>query len=87
MLKLGRWGEQIKLLHLVPRFHSNLSGHTKKNDDASLLRGNLGKEFQVRALHGPSPSAPPDMSRWQKEEALSDAEENHVIKATFEYII
>ena len=86
MLKLGRWVEQIKLLPLVPRFHSNLSGHTKKNDDASL-RGNLGKEFQVHALYGPSPSAPLDMSRWQQEEALRDAEENRMRKATFEYII
>jgi hypothetical protein len=86
MLGLGRSREQIKLLHLVPRFHSNLSGHTKKNNDASL-RGNLGKEFQVRALYGPSPSAPPDMSQWQQEEALSNAEENCMRKATFEYNI
>ncbi len=75
----------------APPFDSTLSqqpqwAHQNPPDDTSL-RGNLWKEFQVRALHGPSPSAPPDMSRWQKEEALSDAEENHVIKATFEYII
>ncbi len=31
MLKLGRRGEQIKLLHFVPHFHSNLRGHAKKN--------------------------------------------------------
>ena len=60
-VEIGKMGGADQLLHLVPRFHSNLSGHTKKTDDASL-RGNLGKEFQVRALYGPSPSAPPDMS-------------------------
>ena len=43
MLKLGRWGEQIKLLHLVPRFHSNLSRHTKKNPMTQVFGGTWGK--------------------------------------------
>jgi hypothetical protein len=72
----------------APPFGSTLSQqpqqtHQKNPDDASLW-GNLGKEFQVRVHYGPSPSAPPDMSRWQEEEALSNAEENCVRKATFE---
>ena len=72
----------------APPFGSTLSQqpqwtHQKNPDDASLW-GNLGKEFQVRALYSPSPSAPPDMSRWQQEEALSDAEEKCVRKATSE---
>ena len=67
MLKLGRRGEQIKLLHFIPRFHSNLRGHAKKPPMTQVfgLRGILEKECQVHALYGPSPSAPPDMSRWQ----------------------
>jgi hypothetical protein len=64
MLKLGRRGEQIKLLHFVPRFHSNLRKHAKKTNVASLW-GILEKECQVHALYGPSLSPPPDMSQWQ----------------------
>ena len=43
MLKLGRWEEQIKLLHLVPHFHSNLSRHTKKTPMMQVFGGTWGK--------------------------------------------
>ncbi len=87
MLKLGKGGGANQ----APPFYSMLSQQPpqtcqKKPDDASLWVI-LEKECQMHALYGPSPSAPPDMSQWQWEEALSNAEENRVRKATFEYIV
>ena len=43
MFKVGRRGEQIKLLHFVPRFDTNLCGHAKKTPMTQVFGGSWRK--------------------------------------------